>query len=67
MYVDKIIETYTADNSLKQVYLFEKLDTNGEIHYGCRYFNQKRIFQYDELYPDKSQDEVIKIAKGWVM
>lgn len=66
MYVDKIIEIYTADNSLRQVHLFEKLDANGGIHYGCRYFDQKHIFQFDEFYPNKSQNEVIKIAKDWI-
>lgn len=66
MYVDKILDIYTADDGQRKAHIFEKLSQNEDrpIHYGCRYYN-KGVFQFDEFYPNKSLNYAESAAQNW--
>ena len=62
---DKLIERYSADNSPRKVFVFEKTTEDGSIQYGCRYY-ENQIFKYDEIFYDLTPNEVAKIAMDWI-
>ncbi len=64
MYVDKILDIYTSDDSRLQAHIFQKIDANRKMHFGCRYY-QNQIFQFDEFYPTKSLAYAESAALNW--
>ena len=65
MYVDKILDIYTTNDSSRQVHIFEKYDAHKEKHYGCRYY-ENQIFKFDEFYPTKSLEWAESAARNWI-
>ena len=65
LYVDKIKEIYSADDSPRTVYLFEKTNEDGILEYGCRYY-ENQIFQNDTLFPEFTEYEIVQHAKSWI-
>ena len=45
MYVDKILDIYTTNDSRRQAHIFEKIDAHNIHHYGRRYY-ENQIFQF---------------------
>jgi|TARA_Y100000385_G_scaffold290146_1_gene362061 hypothetical protein len=65
MYVDKLLDVYSNDDSSKRAQLWEKHDANKITHYGCRYY-ENQIFAFDEFYPNKSIHWAENCANNWV-
>ena len=65
MYVDKVLDIYTTDDSRRQVHIFEKIDAHNLKHYGCRYY-EGFDFKFDEFYPNKSLEWAESAARNWI-
>ena len=66
IYIDKIIDIYTAPKMERQVQIFQKVDAHGKMHYGCRFFI-KEVFQCDEFYPNKSLHYAESSAENYII
>ncbi len=65
MYVDKLLEIYSNEDSSRRAQLWEKYDAHKNTHYGCRYY-ENQIFSFDEFYPNKSIHWAQNAADNWV-
>jgi len=65
IYVDKILDIYTTNDSRRQVHIFEKVDANNIHHYGCRYYENQE-FKFDEFYPNKSLHYAESAGENWI-
>jgi len=66
IYVDKILEVYTSDDDQRKAHIFQKVDANDIIHYGCRYY-ERGVFMFDEFYPGKSLSWTESAALNWTI